>query len=42
MAYVDLNPIRAKMAESLEDFEYTSAQSRLVAEQVHPQLSETS
>ncbi|NCD35403.1 MAG: hypothetical protein EOL87_18605 [Spartobacteria bacterium] len=32
MAYVDLNPVRAKMAESLEDSVYTSVYERLAAE----------
>lgn len=32
MIYVDLNPVRAKMAESLEDSDHTSGQDRLVAE----------
>ena len=31
MAYVDLNPIRAGMAESLEDSDYTAIQSRIGA-----------
>ncbi len=30
--YVDLNPIRAAMAESLEKSEFTSAYDRLVAQ----------
>jgi len=33
MIYVDLNPVRAKMAESLEDSDQTSAQDRLLSEQ---------
>ncbi|NCD35250.1 MAG: transposase, partial [Spartobacteria bacterium] len=32
MAYVDLNPVRAKMAESLEDSAYTSVYERIEAE----------
>jgi hypothetical protein len=32
-AYVDLNPIRAAMAETLEQSDYTSAQRRIEAEQ---------
>ncbi|NCD32965.1 MAG: transposase, partial [Spartobacteria bacterium] len=34
MAYVDLNPVRAKMAESLEDSVYTSVHERIEAEKV--------
>lgn len=33
MAYVDLNPIRAKMAETLQDSDHTSIQERLAAHQ---------
>jgi len=32
MAYVDLNPIRAQMADTLEDSDYTSVKSRLAAD----------
>lgn len=31
MAYVDLNPVRAKMADTLEDSEFTSVYDRLVS-----------
>ena len=31
MAYVDLNPVRAKICESLEDSAHTSARTRLAA-----------
>ena len=35
MAYVDLNPIRAAMAETPEASDYTSAQDRCRARQAH-------
>ncbi|NCD35244.1 MAG: transposase [Spartobacteria bacterium] len=38
MAYVDLNPVRAKMAESLEDSEFTSVYERLKAEKAKMQM----
>ncbi|NCD43211.1 MAG: hypothetical protein EOL88_14145, partial [Bacteroidia bacterium] len=38
MAYVDLNPVRAKMAESLEDSVYTSVYERVKAEKAKMQM----
>lgn len=40
MIYVDLNPVRAKMAESIEDSKHTSGQDRLIAEQGRQQIRE--
>jgi REP element-mobilizing transposase RayT len=40
MVYVDLNPVRAKIATSIEDSENTSGQDRLVAELGRKQVSE--
>jgi REP element-mobilizing transposase RayT len=40
MVYVDLNPVRAKMAASIEDSDHSSGQDRLVAEQGRRQVSE--
>ena len=39
MIYVDLNPVRAKMAESIEDFDHTSGQDRLLAESTRQHVS---
>lgn len=40
MTYIDLNPVRAKMSESLQDSEYTSAQDRYVAELARQRVAE--
>ncbi len=40
MAYIDLNPVRAKMGESLPESEYTSAQDRYVAELAKERVAE--
>jgi len=41
MAYVDLNPIRAQIAESIEASRYTSAAERIDQASGHPELLET-
>jgi len=38
MAYVDLNPVRAQLADTLEDSEFTSAYDRLTAERAKKRL----
>jgi len=38
MAYVDLNPVRARMADTLEDSEFTSVYDRLRAQQAKKRL----
>ncbi len=38
MAYVDLNPVRARMADMLEDSEFTSVYDRLLAQQAKKRL----
>jgi len=40
MVYIDLNPVRAKMAESIQDSEYTSGQDRFVAELAKKRIQE--
>ncbi len=38
MAYVDLNPVRAKMADTLEDSEFTSIYDRVVSRRAKNRL----
>lgn len=41
MAYVDLNPIRADIAKTPEQSEFTCARARLIAHQSHQQIPNT-
>ena len=40
MAYVDLNPVRARIAECIQDSDYTSGQDRAVAELARRRIKE--
>ena len=41
MAYVDLNPVRARLADTLEDYEFTSVYDRMIAERASKRVKES-
>ena len=41
MAYVDLNPVRARIADTLEDYEFTSVYDRMIAERASKRVKES-
>jgi hypothetical protein len=41
MAYVDLNPVRARIADTLENYEFTSAYDRMIAERASKRVKES-
>ncbi len=41
MAYVDLNPVRAQLADTLEDSDFTGVYDRLMAERAQQRLTKT-
>ena len=40
-AYVDLNPVRARIAATLEDYEFTSVYDRMIAERASRRVKES-
>ena len=40
-AYVDLNPVRARIADTLEDYEFTSVYDRMIAERASRRVKES-